>query len=71
MSIVLEGAEPPIRINGTAVVLRAVDEGIAVQLTAINVDSFEHLINLVMYNSEDPGRVEAELGESEIAQIVS
>lgn len=55
-----ENADVEIRAEGE--VVRCFEDGVAVQFTRIlGIESFEHLRRMVLYNAEDPGRVEAEL----------
>jgi len=55
----LPGTEIQVRANGH--VVRPGPGGCAIQFDElIGVSSFEHLRNLILYNAEDPGRVEQE-----------
>lgn len=42
-------------------VARSTPEGLGLDFTEVDLDSFFHLRNIVMYNSGDPGDVDSEL----------
>ena len=53
-----------VEILADGVVVRDYAEGFAVQFTRLlGLESYEHLKNLVMYNSPDPDRIEQEFQE--------
>lgn len=53
--------DSPIRIEASGKVARVDPEGMGVEITAVvGVESFEHLRNLVLYNSSDTDQVEQE-----------
>jgi len=57
----LAEAENPVKIQLKARVVRVEDDGIAIEFTEIQgQESYEHLRNLVLYNSSDPDRIERE-----------
>lgn len=51
-----------VRIHGR--VVRVDPQGVAVDFTEIEVESFRHLFRLVQYNAPDPDGIEDELGTS-------
>ena len=60
----LDGAGGVIRIEATGTVRRveaaSPQPGLAIQFTAIELESFEHLRKLVLYNTDDTQQVEEE-----------
>ena len=56
----LDGGEGGVQIEASGTVARADEGGIGIELTAVDLESLEHLRNLVRYNADDVGRVEAE-----------
>lgn len=53
--------ENPIRIEASGKVVRVDPAGMGLEITAVvGVESFEHLRNLVLYNSSDTDQVEQE-----------
>ncbi len=60
--IALGAPDTEASIRGRAVVVRVTSEGLALELTRIEgAESARHLKNLVMFNAEDPARVEQEI----------
>ena len=59
--LIFDPEESKIEIDCHARVIRAGDGGIAVQITEIELESYGHLRNLIMYNAPDPERVLDEL----------
>ena len=53
----------PTWVEADGAVVRADDEGFAVEFEEMDASSFEHLRNLVMYNAANPAQVEGELGD--------
>ena len=53
--------EHPIRIAIEGTVVRTTDEGMAIEINSVPLDSFSHLHNLVIYNAQDTNRVDEEL----------
>jgi len=47
-------------IQADARIVRSEANGIAVEFTGMDLDSFEHLRNLVLYNAPDPAQIESE-----------
>jgi hypothetical protein len=58
--LVLGGTESEVRLTLQGRVTRVTVGGMAVEFVAMALDSFYHLRNLVMYNSQDHRRVVAE-----------
>lgn len=64
VSVFLEGVEPPIHVDMKGRVGRSTDQELAVEFKEIDLESYEHLTNLVRYNShQDAETVDKELGE--------
>jgi hypothetical protein len=64
VSVFLEGAEPPIRVAMKGRVRRSTEQELAVEFKEVDLESYEHLINLVRYNSKKSAdTVDKELGE--------
>ena len=55
------GGAPGISVGGQ--VTRVTGEGFAVQFSEIPIDDYDHLRNLVLYNSEHADRIEEEFDE--------
>ena len=55
--------EPPgqVRIEMAGTVVRVDDTGMAIEFSKMDIDSFDHLRKLVLYNSTDTDQVEQEL----------
>ena len=56
----LDGADGKTRIEATGTVTRSGEGGLGIQFTAIELDSFQHLRNLVLYNADETEEVEQE-----------
>lgn len=64
LSLLLGGKEDPVRIDVGGKVARVDETGMGLEITEIvGMESFEHLRNLVLYNSSDTDRVEEEFQE--------
>ena len=64
VSVFLEGVEPRIHVDMKGRVGRSTDQELAVEFKEIDLESYEHLTNLVRYNShQDAETVDKELGE--------
>ncbi len=50
-----------LRIETKGVVIRNLDNGIAVEFTELDLESYDHLKNLVSLNATDPEKVEHEI----------
>ncbi|MBI4384513.1 MAG: PilZ domain-containing protein [Nitrospinae bacterium] len=57
----LGGREEGIRIEVKGMVERLTPQGMGIQFTEIGLESYEHLQNLVLYNSPDAHKVEKEI----------
>lgn len=63
VSVSLEGVEPPIRVNMKGIVRRSTDKELALEFKEIDLESYEHLTNLVRYNFHgDADAIDKELG---------
>lgn len=64
VSVFLEGVEPRIHVDMKGRVGRSTDQELAIEFKEIDLESYEHLTNLVRYNShQDAEAVDKELGE--------
>ena len=64
VSVFLEGVDPPIHVDMKGRVGRSTDQELAVEFKEIDLESYEHLTNLVRYNShQDAETVDKELGD--------
>ncbi len=64
VSVFLEGVDPPIHVDMKGRVGRSTEEELALEFKEIDLESYEHLTNLVRYNSPgDADVVDKELGE--------
>jgi hypothetical protein len=64
VSVFLEGAEPPIHVDMKGRVGRSTGEELAIEFKEVDLESYEHLKNLVRYNSHKyADAVDKELGE--------
>jgi len=55
-----DSKENPLCIKAKGEVVRSTEDGIGVEFTEIDLDSFEHLRNLVRMNADDVSQVEGE-----------
>ncbi len=60
IEIILSGTSSKLAIEVKGKPIRQTDDGIAVEFTEMDLDSFMHLKNVVAYNSEDADAVEEE-----------
>ena len=60
VEIVLVEAPKPVIIEARGSIVRSKPGTLAVQFSEVDVDSYEHLRQLILNNSEDPERVEQE-----------
>ncbi len=60
--IIMLGASSELSIEVKGVVIRCEDGSAAIRFTEIGPDSLFHLQNIILYNSEDTGSIEEELG---------
>lgn len=61
VSLKLVGSETPIHIDVKGVVGRSGESDMVIEFVEIDLESYDHLQNLVKYNSHDSGQVEREL----------
>lgn len=61
VTLFLGGKEGGMRIDVKGVVEHSSEKGMGVQFSEIGLDSYEHLQNLVLYNSQDAHKVEKEI----------
>ena len=59
IELMLPGEETTV-LKVCGVIIRNDDENLAIEFSTIGYDSFDHLRNLIMYNSDDPQAVEFE-----------
>ena len=52
--------ESPICIKANGKVIRSTEDGTSIEITEIDLDSFEHLRNLVLLNASNESQVEGE-----------
>lgn len=57
IKILLSGASSELFISVTGLVVRVEENGVAFQLTGMDLDSFIHLKNVIAYNEGDEGKV--------------
>jgi hypothetical protein len=62
VEIVLAEAPEPVIIEARGSVVRSTPGTLAVHFSEVDVDSYEHLRQLILNNSEDPERAEKEFG---------
>jgi len=56
----LGGEDEELTLRIEAVVARVTPEGLGLEFTGMDPEAFQHLRNIVLYNSPDPDRIEAE-----------
>ncbi len=59
----LDGATPPVEFHAKGKIQRHTDSGMGVRFSEIDLEAYDHLHDLVLMNSEDPGQVEKEFKE--------
>ena len=57
VEIALDGVVPPIVLKIIGIVSRLSGEGFAVNFQEMDIDTYEHLQNIVLHNSENPDAV--------------
>jgi len=62
VEIVLAEAPEPVIIEARGSIVRSKPGTVAVHFSEVDVDSYEHLRQLILNNSEDPERAEKEFG---------
>ncbi len=63
VKLFLIGASSELEIKMDGEIIRSAPGETAVKFTGIDPDSLYHLQNIILYNSEDPEKVERELNE--------
>ena len=63
VSVFLEGVGPPIHIDMKGKVGRSTDKDLGIEFSEVKFDSYEHLQNLVRYNSQNIDAVDKEINE--------
>ncbi len=63
ISVFLEGVDPPIHVDMKGKVGRTTDKDLCVEFLEVELESYEHLQNLVRYNSKDIDVIDKEIGE--------
>ena len=63
VSVFLEGVDPPIHVDMKGKVGRVTDKDLCIEFSEVQLESYEHLQNLVRYNSPDIDVVDKEIGE--------
>lgn len=61
IQILLSGTSSKLSLSMNGKVVRQIASGIGIAFNTIEIDSFFHLRNLIMYNSSDPDAIENEL----------
>ncbi len=60
VEIALSGSEPPIVISGRGTIVRSTPGTVAIHFIEIDLDSYHHLQQLILNNTEHPERAEQE-----------
>lgn len=63
ISVFLEGVDPPIHVDMKGKVGRVTGEELCFEFSEVELESYEHLQNLVRYNSQDIDAVDKEINE--------
>ena len=63
ISVFLEGSEPPIHVDMTGKVERSTEKDLGIKFSEIKLESYEHLQNLVRYNSHNTDVIDQEIGD--------
>ncbi len=61
VAVRLAGGEEPVSVDAAGRVARVEPDGMGLQFTEIDMDSYEHLRRLVLFNSTETSAVEREL----------
>lgn len=62
-TLFLDGRGGAVQVRARGAVVRALDAGLALRFDELlELESYEHLRNLVLYNAEDPRKAAAEFG---------
>jgi hypothetical protein len=60
VTINLGGSENPIRIDAKGAIVRSLGGSLAVKFIDLDIDSYQHLRQLIVNNADDPDRAELE-----------
>jgi len=61
-TLILDGGESQVRIRAAGVVMRHVDNGMAIRFDELlDAESYDHLCQLIRYNALDPEKAEREI----------
>jgi hypothetical protein len=63
VSVFLEGVEPAIHVDMKGKIGRVTETDLCIEFSEVELESYEHLQNLVRYNSKDIDIVDKEIGE--------
>ena len=63
ISVFLEGADPPIHVDMKGKVGRVTDEDLCIEFSEVQLESYEHLQNLIRYNSPDIDVIDKEISD--------
>jgi hypothetical protein len=63
ISVFLEGVEPAIHVDMKGKIGRVTDKDLCIEFSEVELESYEHLQNLVRYNSKDIDAVDKEIDE--------
>ncbi len=63
ISVFLEGVDPPIHVDMKGKVGRIGEEELCLEFSEVELESYEHLQNLVRYNSQNIDVVDKEINE--------
>jgi hypothetical protein len=58
VSVFLEGVEPTIHVDMKGKIGRITDKDLCIEFSEVELESYEHLQNLVRYNSKDIDKVD-------------
>jgi hypothetical protein len=53
VTLILTGAVPPITLNITGKVVRKTEDGIGIEFKEMDLESYTHLKNIVMFNNKE------------------
>jgi len=60
LTLFIGGRESGLHLKAHGVVARAEDGGIGIKISALDLDSLQHLRHLILYNATDPDKIEQE-----------
>lgn len=61
VSLILRGEAELLQVDIAAKVQRATEEGLGLEFVELGLESYRHLQNLILYNSQDAHRAEEEI----------